>query len=1388
VERQHGNRAEQAEQASATTDAAARDPAPDEALLQLQQSAGNRAVGRLLNQVQGVDPPPSEQKTGDAALPGPATLAALGRRGGGEPLPAPLLGRAERALGADLAGVRLHKGADASDAARELEANAFTEGQDVFFGGGKFEPETPRGHRLLMHELAHTLQSAPGGHPRNYTVSEPGEPAEAEAHAFASRALKGAAVAPQASAVPAGRIMRDHVRVPVVEPEPDEDDRRSDEGEVPVEDEDEAEGMLAPASASSPDFPLEVKKVDKAEGDMDEGELVFIVPADLDREAVARRLFDDPQKGRAFDFVPAGELKTGGGRPARAVRVRDLRALTADAASRLRDELERELQEDVNWIVAKLKERFIDESEELELLARSVKWSQRSDWKDSDGIQYFDRFLNALDLVWLTGRVFASNTKRTALTWLLVELENKKTYLYELIGHRSKTHKPVSVDTGEAVPAGATMTQWRPVTQLGPHHVVGYFKFKTRDVPVAKGQISFDYITIKEKLLVETTRERAEIAARNAATRLPRVILPGDDDHFHVFSLNFPYFDEAQKAKYEEKDGERFYDFWWVYPVTAFVRGGEYQAESAKGTGRDKEQGRDILDEALSKATADDPSPLIGLDFDVLALATLDERVTILKLIVNGKRASETASFDLLTRLLYTTPAKEFPLLERRMSTEGITARMLRLNVGTNLLATFGRIFTKKTLASQPVTAQSLADMVTLKLGEDADGWYHYATGDGPTVASKVVARKDWKQTDAPRVGNEPGVPGEEGGALDRTAVVFYSSKLKLSLDKPEVVKSRELLPTELVRIEVLGTQPQTLIVTALEAAGLLDVKSEHLVKYIVSPLAKVYAIAFTGAGLVRVFGAALAEGLMAGGLEGAAVAVGQTAATRAGASALWNAFLLASMEGVEHFRGELEKNEAGRAFLATYDIASSILIARDVFHLMSSGVVRPLAKLASAAGGVVGEAGRAGLLRLEHELEAMLLAWKRMGDAGELAAVEASTGWRISVPKNPLKFPQYLMAARADTATTRLVTTLGTAGRETKVVRELFETIQKEVTALLESDRSGDGARGEELAKAQRAIANHAATLEPAVAEALLTRMKAVLDLRPRQAGALAAYLQAATRVPDPMGFLDEVTKLVSRKGLTRKTVEVFSEKALLHTYSPEKGVDVAWLNTLKHSDADLNALGSDPNTSWLPIQTAVKEITAAVPKYNRLPWVRSILRGAAAEMVTAAELRKNLVPGARIKGEQVQMLDSKIDFALEFVDDVGKARTHGLEVKGYTGETFRDALNTFINSEHIPFDKLDKETQGVRSKIDRMLKQLKDAKSFTGNHPYLAVTDDLTGPTKRKLEEVVNKYAPGTEIVYLPESEIKGVSQRLAEGFGIPEVERLKAQLGKAAQIPIE
>lgn len=85
-------------------------------------------------------------------------------RGGGEPLPEAVRSQIEPRLGADLSGVRVHRGGEADALNRELRAQAFTRQRDIYFGAGRYQPETRRGQRLLAHELTHVVQQTSSNH------------------------------------------------------------------------------------------------------------------------------------------------------------------------------------------------------------------------------------------------------------------------------------------------------------------------------------------------------------------------------------------------------------------------------------------------------------------------------------------------------------------------------------------------------------------------------------------------------------------------------------------------------------------------------------------------------------------------------------------------------------------------------------------------------------------------------------------------------------------------------------------------------------------------------------------------------------------------------------------------------------------------------------------------------------------------------------------------------------------------------------------------------------------------------------------------------------------------------------------------------------------------
>lgn len=79
-------------------------------------------------------------------------------KGGGAPLPDSTRQFMENRFGADFGSVRIHTGSTAVQLNREVHAQAFAHGNDVYFNAGKYAPHTPEGGLLLAHELTHTIQ------------------------------------------------------------------------------------------------------------------------------------------------------------------------------------------------------------------------------------------------------------------------------------------------------------------------------------------------------------------------------------------------------------------------------------------------------------------------------------------------------------------------------------------------------------------------------------------------------------------------------------------------------------------------------------------------------------------------------------------------------------------------------------------------------------------------------------------------------------------------------------------------------------------------------------------------------------------------------------------------------------------------------------------------------------------------------------------------------------------------------------------------------------------------------------------------------------------------------------------------------------------------------
>ncbi|WP_437823691.1 eCIS core domain-containing protein [Tenacibaculum mesophilum] len=86
-------------------------------------------------------------------------------KGGGSSLPSNTQNEMESGFGADFSGVRIHNDSNAVQMNKKLGSQAFTNGNDIYFNEGKYNPSSESGKHLLAHELTHTVQQ--GASPAN---------------------------------------------------------------------------------------------------------------------------------------------------------------------------------------------------------------------------------------------------------------------------------------------------------------------------------------------------------------------------------------------------------------------------------------------------------------------------------------------------------------------------------------------------------------------------------------------------------------------------------------------------------------------------------------------------------------------------------------------------------------------------------------------------------------------------------------------------------------------------------------------------------------------------------------------------------------------------------------------------------------------------------------------------------------------------------------------------------------------------------------------------------------------------------------------------------------------------------------------------------------------
>lgn len=110
------------------------------------------------NGAEGIQRKPLEDKTVSSADPiDPGTSSSSGA-----PMDDETKSQMESGFGQDFSHVNIHTDSSAVQMSKDLNAQAFTYGSDIYFNDGKYNPSSNEGKHLLAHELTHTVQQTGG--------------------------------------------------------------------------------------------------------------------------------------------------------------------------------------------------------------------------------------------------------------------------------------------------------------------------------------------------------------------------------------------------------------------------------------------------------------------------------------------------------------------------------------------------------------------------------------------------------------------------------------------------------------------------------------------------------------------------------------------------------------------------------------------------------------------------------------------------------------------------------------------------------------------------------------------------------------------------------------------------------------------------------------------------------------------------------------------------------------------------------------------------------------------------------------------------------------------------------------------------------------------------
>lgn len=139
-----------------------------------QQEEEEETVQQQEEEEEAVQQEEEEEAAQPKTLGGPTSKSKLpgqlkNKKGQGGKLEPKVRTEMESGFGTDFRSVNIHTDAEAQQMNKDLGAQAFTHGNDIYFNEGKYDPDSEQGKRLLAHELTHTIQQ---GHNKSEDVSK----------------------------------------------------------------------------------------------------------------------------------------------------------------------------------------------------------------------------------------------------------------------------------------------------------------------------------------------------------------------------------------------------------------------------------------------------------------------------------------------------------------------------------------------------------------------------------------------------------------------------------------------------------------------------------------------------------------------------------------------------------------------------------------------------------------------------------------------------------------------------------------------------------------------------------------------------------------------------------------------------------------------------------------------------------------------------------------------------------------------------------------------------------------------------------------------------------------------------------------------------------------